>query len=143
MIDEARRCVGKTKAGVKCNIIMTVDTPEGPLCRYHRDLGPGRVRSPVRSIKSVADIARLTSWAAVACAEGRLSSSQAIAIKSMCAEWRLADGSGKTAEQTVRFAELAGAVMRVPELAEAVMRSDDNAVRAARLALRAAIGLDK
>ena len=136
--------MGLKDDGSVCGNIMTrQDADMTWKCRHHRALGPGRVRSPVRSIKSVADIARLTSWAAVACAEGRLTSSQAIAIKSMCAEWRLATESGKAAEQTVRFAELAGAVMKVPVLAEAVMRSDDPAVRSARLALRAAIGLDK
>jgi len=88
--DERRRCGGVQKNGEPCHIVMTVDTPDGPRCRYHRSASTGgtRLRAPVRSLRSMEDAARLMSWASVAVAEGRLSQSAALAIKATVSEWR-------------------------------------------------------
>jgi len=146
--DSARHkaCAGKTRDGRPCGIFMTALDADGTWkCRYHRSRPRAgeRLRPPVTSVKSHEDAQRLMSWTMVKIAGGELSQSSALALVSASREWRQATESAGAAAQVARFAALAGAVMKVPALAEAVMRSDDPGVRAARLALRAAIGLDK
>ena len=131
-----RACGGRTKSGARCGIIMTVATPDGPRCRFHRDPGPGRVRAPVRRLGSMEDAAKLMSWCAVAVAEGRISQSQALALKASVSEWRQSFESGKRAAAAEKYVRLMEAAMGDAKVMAAILGSSDPAVRVALDAVR-------
>lgn len=130
-----RACGGRKKNGEPCGLIMTVETPEGFRCRYHRPLPPGRVRAPVARLGSYDDAAKMMSWCAVAIAEGRISQTQASALKAAVSEWRMAFDGSRLAARRERFVALAEAILRDERVVRAMNESTDEYVRAALRAL--------
>ena len=134
----AKACAGRKKDGTPCGIIATAQGQDGlHWCRFHRDrpAGGGRLRPPVRALRTMDDCARLCSWAAVRVAEGSLSQSSALAIKALVGEWRQSYADGGTVAKYLKIVALAAAVQDDPTIAAAIRRSDNPAVRAAVRAL--------
>ena len=129
----AKACVGRTKDGRPCGIVMTaLDTDGTYKCRFHRDrTGTTRPRPPVTSLRTMEDVAKLTSWAAVKVAAGSLSQSQALAIKALCSEWRMAYSDGKIAWQYRRAVDLLNVMAKNEQILAAIHASTDPAVRTA------------
>src|SRR5207244_1027221 len=116
-------CTGLKKDGSVCGVIATTGDPA--LCRHHRAGGRSNLRvpsvSPVQALESIQDVMKLTSWATIAVAEGRLSQSAAHSIVAVCREFRQSFAESKTQEQAQRFIDLAEAILNDETIMEALM----------------------